>query len=109
MSDGEYLAAYEHALKGLAAQPNRVALQYLSVLALARMGATQQARDSYSQYQLNNVSEVDVAALGARIEKDAAIAANSAEQATLFMQAAQAYQRVFDEHQQNNYYHFHGD
>ena len=58
LSAGEYLGAYELARTAIDAQEEAESsllteLKYLAVLALARMGATAQARQSYQRYQLH--------------------------------------------------------
>lgn len=104
MNSGEYLSAYEIALAGLENTPGDSALQYIAVLALARMGATQQAKQSYINYDLASVAGIDAAALGARIEKDIAINAPENDKAKHFLAAAERYKSVYEAHQSDDYY-----
>ena len=113
MNSGEYLRAYELALSGLGVLEHSVVgadesdyqqLRYLAVLALARMGATTQAKLAYAKYQLSDMAGVDAAALAARIEKDIAIKAPESEKAKHFLAAAEGYQNVFLSHGEDDYY-----
>lgn len=71
---GEYLVAVDLAEQGLAENPGDRPLQHRLVLALARAGATQQASRRFDGYGLRNVHDDEIAALGARIAKDTALA-----------------------------------
>lgn len=113
MNSGECLRAYEIALSGLEQQAqethvltgtDRDKLEYLAVLALARMGATAQAKLAYAKYKLSDVATVDAGALEARIEKDIAINASEAKKSEHFLAAAQKYQDVFQAYGADDYY-----
>lgn len=68
---GDWLGAHDVATRGLAAFPDDLALRHRAVLALARSGATARAAELYEALGLDRVDDEDVAALGARIAKDA--------------------------------------
>ncbi|MGA8725359.1 MAG: tetratricopeptide repeat-containing protein [Acidimicrobiales bacterium] len=95
---GELLAACDLADRGLEEHPNDVDLAYRAVLALARTGATLAAERRFFELGLASVESEDVAALGARIEKDRALAAVGEARASLATQAALSYQRIADRH-----------
>lgn len=113
MNSGEYLSAYEIALSGIEetsedsvaeAENEKNRLKYLAVLALARMGATSQAKSAYEEFRLREVAGVDAAALEARIEKDIAISAPESEKANHFNASAVHYEEVFQAYGENDYY-----
>jgi tetratricopeptide (TPR) repeat protein len=66
-----------------------------AVLALARAGATQEASKRFGLYGLDAVSDEDVAALGARIAKDRALASRDEAQRVGAARAAMLYAEVF--------------
>ena len=72
---GELLAAFDIAERGLGEHPDDLALKRRAVLALARAGATEEAARRFVEYGLGSSEGEDVAALGARIAKDTALAA----------------------------------
>ncbi len=92
---GELLAAFDVAQRGLAQHGNDLRLKHRAVLALARAGATEEARRRFEQYELANVRDEDVAALGARISKDVALATEGGERRRLAAAAAERYGEVF--------------
>lgn len=71
---GELLTAVDLAERGLAEHPGDVSLEHRAVLALARAGSTEEAARRFADYRLALVDDEDVAALGARLEKDFALA-----------------------------------
>ena len=71
---GELLAAVDLAEQGLAELPDELWLKWASVLALARAGATEEAAKRFERYRLASSQDEDIAALGARIAKDVALA-----------------------------------
>ena len=102
---GDHLLAYDVALRGVAEHPDDLALKHAAVLALARSGAAQRARERYSELGLDRVARgeaepslyTDIAALGARIAKDLALAAGAARRGALLREAAGRYRRIFEE------------
>jgi len=94
---GELLSAFDLAERGLAEHPHDVWLEHRAVLALARAGATEQAALRFDEYGLDAVKHTgeDVAALQARIAKDAALAAGGEQRRRKAAGAAAAYRTVF--------------
>jgi class 3 adenylate cyclase len=76
---GELLTAVDLAEQGLAEHPANAWLEHRLVLALARAGATDEAAERFRRYGLEASEEEDIAALGARIAKDLALAAAGEE------------------------------
>src|SRR5208337_4186138 len=78
-------------------------LQYNAVLALARAGATQQARNRYDRFKLGEIVRArgddlflnDVAALDARIAKDEALEATGSRREAMLVRAATLYEAIF--------------
>jgi hypothetical protein len=93
---GELLAAYDLAGRGLEEHPGDVDLAYRAVLSLARTGATYEAERRFSELGLSAVESEDVSALGARIQKDRALAALGDERRTLAAVAAMSYEQIWD-------------
>lgn len=79
---GEYLQAYDRAAGLIETGEASVEIRYLAVLALARSGATGQARRRYAQYGLDRIDPTtltagladDITVLSARLDKDEALA-----------------------------------
>lgn len=93
---GELLSAYDVACRGLDEHPNDRWLQHRAVLALARAGATETARRQYAQFRLEAYQDEDIAALDARLLKDAALLAMGAERSSLAEQAAKKYAEIYE-------------
>jgi len=93
---GELLSAFDLAERGLEEHPGDVSLRHRAVLALARTGATSQAQRRFADLGLSSVDTEDVAALEARIQKDAALAASGDERRRLAAHAATAYRVIRD-------------
>ncbi len=93
---GELLVAVDLADRGLAEHPGDVALQHRDVLALARAGATDEAARRFAAFGLDAVETEDVAALGARIAKDRALALVGAEMRAAAATAARRYGVIYD-------------
>jgi hypothetical protein len=91
---GDLLAAFDLTEAGLAAESN-VRLQYLQVLALARMGATRAALESYSSFNLGEVKEVEVRSLYARLLKDIALASAGPNRQIDLRRAAAVYEEQY--------------
>lgn len=92
---GEFLTAYDLADRGIAAHPSDVRLKHRAVLALARSGSTAEAQRRLHDYGLHEVEEEDVAALGARLTKDAALAARGDERRVRAAESAAQYEAIF--------------
>ena len=92
---GELLAAFDLAERGLAEHPEDLPLKHRAVLALARAGATEEATRRFESYDLGRIRDEEVAALGARIAKDFALAAGGAERRRLAAGAADLYAAIF--------------
>ena len=100
---GELLQAFDSAERGLEDFPANPVLRYNAVLALARAGATQQARDRYDRFKLgeivggqgDNSFLNDVAALDARIAKDEALQATGRRRELMLVRAATLYEAIF--------------
>ena len=100
MSRGELLQAFDLAERALDAFPEEVNLRYAAVLALARMGATRQARIRYNTFKLGEATKgnpallLDLATLDARIAKDVALGTSDNREAHL-ADAAERYETIF--------------
>jgi hypothetical protein len=92
---GELLIAYDLAMRGLARHPGDVGLSYLATRVLARSGATESATACYERFKLADQRALDFATLGARLAKDAALAAPVRRRSRLLRAAAAAYRRIF--------------
>jgi class 3 adenylate cyclase len=102
---GNYLLAYDVAMRGLTRYPHDAALRHAAVLCLSRSGATATARERYRELGLggvrrNDVSPklyTDIASLDARITKDLALTAGGEQRTRLLFEAAKRYRGVFEE------------
>ena len=92
---GELLAAVDLAERGLAEHPGDLWLAHRAVLALARAGSTDEAALRFDAYGLGEVATEDVAALRARIAKDAALAATGTERRRQAARSAALYGAIF--------------
>lgn len=88
---GEPLLAFDLAERGLAEQPENVALRHRAVLALARAGSTEQATQRFAEYGLDAVDDPEVVALRARLEKDVALGSGDRDAA---LRSAALYERA---------------
>lgn len=93
-NSGDLFVAYDLATQGLAEHPDSIDLRYLATRALARSSATDQAAAAYAKFDLGRSDNGDVAALGARLAKDQALAART-DRAKALRAAARAYAKVF--------------
>lgn len=91
---GELLTAFDLAERGLAEHPDDIRLRHRAVLALARTGATEEAARRFAAHGLHAVDDEEVAALGARIAKDRALAATGGERRRLASLSSAAYSRI---------------
>jgi hypothetical protein len=92
---GELLDAVDLAERGLAVYPDDLRLRHRAVLALARAGATGEAARRFSAYRLDTVDDGEVAALGARIAKDAALSLEGTARAAAAAHAARLYGEIY--------------
>ena len=91
---GELLNAVDVAERGLAEHPGSLWLRHRQVLALARAGATDRAASLYVSYELDASEEEDLAALGARLAKDLALAATGSERRRLALGTRDRYAAI---------------
>ena len=104
--EGQYLHAYDVAASALERGAGDPDMRYLAVLALARSGATDQARRRYDTLGLGTISPdsvpirlaQDLAGLGARLDKDMALRATGESRARWSQRSAEAYQRAHERH-----------
>jgi len=92
---GELLLAVDLAERGLSEHPGDLWLAHRAVLAMARSGSIGEASRRLEEYGLGEVEEEDVAALGARLAKDRALATTGAHRREQARAAAEAYQSIF--------------
>ena len=100
---GELLQAFDLAERALEDFPEDPVLRWGAVLALARAGATRQARIRYDRFKLGDLIVdrpadkflTDVAALDARIAKDEALHETGPERNRLLAIAAARYEAIF--------------
>ncbi|HEU5034019.1 MAG TPA: tetratricopeptide repeat-containing protein [Mycobacteriales bacterium] len=88
---GELLLAYDTACRALQAHPDDLSLRHRAVLLLARAGSTEQAQRRFHELRLDREPAEEVAALGARLEKDLALALPPHERAPAALRAAERY------------------
>lgn len=101
---GDHLLAYDLATQALDAWPESIGLHYQAILALARAGALQGARERYDQLErsglLQGISDptraADVAALDGRLWKDLAKRSEPAEAARCDLLSAEAYASAYE-------------
>jgi adenylate cyclase len=101
---GDYLGACDTALLGLEQHPNSRALQYRAILNLSRIGAKRRAQQLWTRYHLrpnlNNGSdegdlEKNIAALGARLDREEAYGSVAVERPAKLKKAANSYEAVY--------------
>ena len=92
---GDYLTAVDLAERGLVHHPDDLWLRHHLVLALARAGATEEATRRFVGFHLEEVPDEDIAALGARLAKDVALAATGAERRRAAVVARDRYEAVY--------------
>jgi hypothetical protein len=102
MARGEYLLAFDDATAALEASPDHVELRALAVLALARAGATDRAAALLASWDLEAAVagvppalQEDVAALGARLAKDRALAVGGDVRRARAREAAERYEAIY--------------
>ena len=93
---GELLAAFDAAERGLVEYPDDRWLQHRAVLALARAGSTKEAQRRFREYGLSEVETEDAKALEARLEKDVGLALTGERRRAYSARAAALYNAVFE-------------
>ena len=100
---GEAFRAFDIARRGLGEHPESTTLKHRAVLALARSGATRQARQWFVSLGLEGRSERGLRELDARLDKDLALAStDETERLALLRTAAAKYQAAYLE--RDDYY-----
>lgn len=101
---GNYLGACDAALIGLEQHPGTRELQYRAILNLSRAGANKRAKELWQRFHLkpdlgtaptNDRLEENIAALGARLDREEAYAADAAQRPAKLKQAAEHYESVY--------------
>ncbi|HSM01174.1 MAG TPA: BTAD domain-containing putative transcriptional regulator [Acidimicrobiia bacterium] len=103
--EGQYLHAYDVAADAIERGSGDPEMRYRAVLALARSGATHQARRKYDAFGLGTISPdsvptrlaQDIAGLAARLDKDLALRATGDARLRWARRSAEGYQRAFEE------------
>lgn len=94
LASGNLLRAFDVATRAMAEGLGHPRLPYLQILALARMGELERATALYDVH-LRDQTDIDARALGARLLKDAAWAADPAHRPALLARASDAYAAIF--------------
>lgn len=92
---GELLAAYDLAMTGIEVHPTDLALRHRAILNLIRARALVHARELFDQWELGRSSELDIAALDARMLKEEALAASGATRIRLLARASERYEALY--------------
>jgi adenylate cyclase len=101
---GNYLGACDTALLGLEQHPQARELQYRAILNLSRTGANRRAKQLWLRYRLQpdldkasrkDKLEENIAALGARLDREEAYAGEVAQRPAKLRQAAEHYESVY--------------
>ena len=101
---GDYLGACDAALLGLEQHPTCRDLQYRAILNLSRTGANKRAQQLWSHYRVgpnfdrpsvDGHFEENIAALGARLAREAAYAADAAQRPARLKKAAEHYEAIY--------------
>src|SRR5580704_13226137 len=101
---GNYLGACDTALLGLEQHPEARELQYRAILNLSRTGANKRAQQLWAQHRVqsnldqascNGSLEENIAALGARLDREEAYAGDGAQRAAKLKKAAAQYESVY--------------
>lgn len=96
IDSGDLVIGYDLAMGAILAGRGGDRLRYLAVLALARMGATEEAIAHFEDLQIGSMEGVDAAALRARLMKDQALADWPRFDSVSLIRAADAYTSVFE-------------
>ncbi len=103
-ASGNYLGACDAALLGLEQHPHARELQYRVILNLSRSGAKKRARQLWLHYRLEpnlrgestrGSLEENIAALGARLDREEAYASGVAERPANLKRAAERYETLY--------------
>lgn len=94
-AEGDYFLAFDAAMQGLERCPGAAALEYRAVLALARAGATRQARLLYDRFGLDASEDSDIVALNARLFKDEGLSVGGRERAALLARSIELYEALY--------------
>ncbi len=100
----QFLQAYDLAARLIESGSSDVEIRWLAVLALARSGATTQARRRFEQYGLGSVDPAtvpprlaqDIGGLAARLDKDMAFTTTGEDRKRWAHRSAERYQSAFD-------------
>ncbi len=103
LARGEYLSAYDIAVRAKSEFPDDIWLHYAALLALARSGAVERAAEMLADSGLLDLTTreapedlvEDLGALGARVAKDRALRAVGPRRRQLALEAAEGYEAVF--------------
>jgi len=94
---GDLIAAYDEAVSAIGEGDESAAIRHQLVLALARMGDTDRARDLFADYGLDRSDDPHHRAIAARLLKDRALAMPPGlERTTAIAVASDAYRDLFD-------------
>jgi adenylate cyclase len=102
---GDYLGSFDAAFLGLEQHPEARELQYRAVLNLSRTGASKRARQLWHRYALqanfqtttNANLEENIAALGARLDREEALVAAITQRKAKLNKAAKHYETIYDQ------------
>ena len=101
---GDYLGACDAALLGLEQYPDARELQYRAILNLSRTGANRRARQLWARYRLQAKPDADatdakleenIAALGARLDREEAYSSAAGERPAKLKKAADHYNSIY--------------
>ena len=101
---GNYLGACDTALLGLEQHPQSRELQYRAILNLSRSGANRRAKQLWVRHKLqadldkaahNGNLEENIAALGARLDREEAYAGDAAQRPATLKKAAAHYESIY--------------
>jgi adenylate cyclase len=96
LARGDLIAAYDLTSSALAAGDESSAVRHQQVLALARMGDTERARELFTAYGLDRASNPHERAIGARLLKDRALALpDGPERTAALREAFEAYHAIY--------------
>jgi hypothetical protein len=101
---GDYLGAFDAAFLGLEQFPNTRELQYRAILNVSRTGANKRAKQLWNLYGLSANPgqgspkvklDENIAALGARLDREEAFAASGTERTAKLRRAAEHYDSIY--------------
>jgi hypothetical protein len=101
---GDYLGAFDAAFLGLEQFPNTRELQYRAILNVSRTGANKRAKQLWNLYRLSENPgqgspkvklDENIAALGARLDREEAFAASGTERTAKLRRAAEHYDSIY--------------